>query len=181
LEEALVEAGAVRRYSMGWVFAYLGDLYIFQGNREQAQPMYEESVARLRELNNRNFLALPLRRLAELALDNTNYEKATALYKESLKLNAEGGDQRAILACLAGFAAIATARGNAIAAVRLFAAVDFLLRTFSASLLPIDEKAYERNIAILRSQIDETTFDVMWAEGSEMTMDEAIAFALEAA
>ena len=181
LEEALVEAGTAPRYSMGWVFAYLGDLHSLQGNREQAQQMYEESVTRLRELNNRNFIALPLRRLAELALDNADYEKATALYKESLKLNSEGGDQRAILACLAGFSAIATRRGNTIAAVRLFGAVDFLLRTFSASLLPIDQKAYERNIAILRSQLDETTFDVMWAEGSEMTMDEAIAFALEVA
>ncbi|HLO17717.1 MAG TPA: tetratricopeptide repeat protein [Anaerolineales bacterium] len=179
LQEALAEAEMVPRYSMGWASAYLGDLYIFQGNREQAQQMYEDSVARLRELNNKNFLALPLRRLAELALDNAEYEKAAALYKESLKLNTEGGDQRAILACLAGFAAIATGRGNAIAAVRLFGAVDFLLHTFSASLLPIDKKAYERNIAILRSQLDETTFEIMWAEGSEMTLEQAIEFALK--
>ena len=178
LEEALVEAGTAPRYSMGWVFAYLGDLCMFQGNPAKAQQMYEESVARLRSLNNRNFLALPLRRLAELALENADYEKATALHKESLKLNMEGGDQRAILACLAGLAAIAARRGNAIVAVRLFGSVDFLLHTFSASLLPIDEKAYERNIATLRSQMDEITFDVMWAEGSEMTMEEAIVLAL---
>lgn len=178
LEQALATARTTPRYSMGWVFAYLGDLNIFQDNREQARQMYEESVARLREINNRNFLALPLRRLAELALDNGDYEKATALYKESLKLNSAGGDQRAILACLAGFAAIATGRGNAVGAVRLFGAVDFLLHTFSSNLLPIDQKAYERNIAILRSQLDDTTFDVMWAEGTEMTLEEAMEFAL---
>ena len=178
LEKAITEAGTVPRHSTGWALAYLGDLYILQDIREQARQMYEESVAHLRLLNNRNFLAYPLRRLAELTIDSGNYKQATALCKESLELNLAGGDQRAVIACLAGFAAIATARKKAIAAARLFGAVEFFLHTFSASLLPIDEKAYERNIAILRSQLDETTFDVMWAEGNEMTMEEAIEFAL---
>ena len=178
LEEARAAAGTRHIPSMCWVFAYLGDLCIFHDNHEEARQMYEESVARLRELNNKNFLAYSLRRLAELAIDRGDYEKATALCQESLKLNIDGGDQRAIIACMAGFAAIAAARGHGLRATTLFAAVEFLLRTFSASLLPTDQQAYDRNVTMLRSQLDETTFDIAWGEGSEMAMEQAIDFAL---
>jgi tetratricopeptide (TPR) repeat protein len=182
LVESLAEArklGAPGTAAMGFSSAFLGDVFIFKGEREQARQAYEEAVICLRELNNKNFLAYPLRRLAEFALERGEYEKATALCEESLSLNINGRDQRAIVACLAGFAAICAARGQVASAVRLCAAVEVLLRTFSASLLPADRQAYDRNTAMLRSQLDETTFDIAWGEGSEMALEQAIEFALK--
>jgi hypothetical protein len=123
-------------------------------------------------------LAYPLRRLAELALDRADYDKAAALCKESLWLNLDAGDKRAVAACLAGFAAIATARAQAVPAVRLYAAVEFLMEMISPTLLPADQHAYDRNVAALRGQLDEATFNATWAEGRRMTMGQAIVLAL---
>ena len=181
LEEAIAEArrlGAVGEEVMGYSLSFLGDFFIFQGDREQARQSYEESVARLRELDIRNFLPYPLRRLAELELDRAEYEKATALCKESLSRNIEGRDQRAIIASLAGFAAIAAARGHVLSATRLYGAVEVLLETISATLLPLDQQACNRNVAMIRSQLDEATFHAMWTEGRTMTLETAIDFAL---
>ena len=178
LEEAIAAADPVAGFSLGWSLAYLGDICLFQDDREQAGRMYEQSVARLRELENRAFLAYPLRRLADLALDHMDHESAVSLCRESLKLNMEGGDERAILASLVGFAAIASARGQVESAVRLLAAVRSLLGATSASLLTADQQAYDRNLALLRPQLDGTSFDIAWAEGSELTMEQAIELAL---
>ena len=178
LEQAIAEAEPSARSTLGWSFAYMADTCMLQDEREQARQLYARSVARLRELRNRNYLAYPLRRLAELALDQRDYRQAFMLCEESLRLNVEGGDQRAIIACLAGFAAIAAECDRAVPAVRLFGAAQSLLHMASASLLTLDRRAYDRSLGMLRPRLDETTFEIAWAEGSELTIEQAIELAL---
>ncbi len=188
LEEAVNEArkfgapsSAMIGFSMGSSLSFLGDVFMAQGDSERAQQAYEEGVLQLRAIHNKGLLAYPLRRLGVLALDRKQYDAAAAFYRESLLLNLEETDLRAVMACVAGFAAIATARGQSLVAARLYGAVEARLAKISASLLPTDQRVHDHNVAMLHTKLNQTSFKTAWAKGRAMTMQEAIDFALHSA
>jgi hypothetical protein len=43
----------------------------------------------------------------------------------------------------------------------------------------MDKVEYERNLTLLRTQLDEKVFNKFWAKGHAISFEEAIAFALE--
>jgi len=45
--------------------------------------------------------------------------------------------------------------------------------------LPIERAAYEESVASVRAQLDQQTFAAAWAEGRAMTLEQAIALALD--
>jgi len=126
-----------------------------------------------------NFLAYSIRRLGQLAWRAGDYEKAIALCKESLHLNQEVGDPRGIMACVAWFAAIAMSQGKFERATKLLSAVETQLTSIGIRLLFVDKMEYERNLALLRTTLDEKILNKFWAKGKTMSLDDAIVFALE--
>ncbi len=51
--------------------------------------------------------------------------------------------------------------------------------SIGAPLPPVDRRRYDVAIADIRAQLDEPTFAAAWAEGQAMTLEQAIAYALE--
>jgi tetratricopeptide (TPR) repeat protein len=164
---------------LSWTLTFLGDVALNQNESREARSFFEECVAILREIGDKNFLAYSLRRLGLLAWREKDYRKAIALCKESLSLNREVGDPRGVLACLAGFADIAVVQGKFARAAQIMAAVETQLAAMSMRLLPVDKMEYERNLAQLRAQFDETTLSKSWAKAKEMSLEQVIAFALD--
>jgi DNA-binding CsgD family transcriptional regulator len=83
------------------------------------------------------------------------------------------------LAGLAGpVAELGGAAGEAPAA-RLLGAAAALLEATSGFLEPVDRADFDVNVATTRVRLGEQAFAAAWAEGHAMTMDEAIAYALE--
>ena len=161
--------------------AFLGDVELSCNQLEKARSLYNKSVAGLREpdVGDNNFLGYPLRRLGQLAWREGNYVHAISFCKESLRLNYEVSDPRGVMCCVAGFAAIAVAQGKFERAAELMAAVETQLVTIGIGLWYMDKMEYERNLTLLVTQLDEKVFDKFWAKGKAMTMEQAIAFALE--
>jgi len=164
---------------LSWTLTFLGDVALNQNESKEARSFYEDSVAILREIGDKNFLAYSLRRLGLLAWREKDYRKAIALCQESLSLNRELGDPRGVLACLAGFADIAVVQGKFERGATLMAAVETQLASMSMRLLPVDNMEYERNLAHLRTNLDEKILTKFWAKGQEMFLEQAIEFALE--
>jgi predicted ATPase/DNA-binding SARP family transcriptional activator len=173
------EMGFAGKMGGSWTLMFLGDVALNQDAAERARSLYQESFAILSEHGNMNFLAYAVRRLGLLAWREGDYEKALSLCKESLILNQEVNDRRGVLACLAGFAAIAVAQGKFARASQIMAAVESQLVSMGIRLLPVDKMEYERNLAGLRANIDEKVIATFWAKGKELTMEQAISFALE--
>jgi hypothetical protein len=44
---------------------------------------------------------------------------------------------------------------------------------------PGDREELERNLAVLRTMLDEAQFAPIWTQGCSMTLDEAVAFAMD--
>jgi predicted ATPase/DNA-binding SARP family transcriptional activator len=143
---------------LSWTLTFLGDVALNQNESKEARSFYEESVAILREIGDKNFLAYSLRRLGLLAWREKDFRKAIALCQESLSLNRELGDPRGVLACLAGFADIAVVQGKFARAAQIMAAVESQLAAMGMRLLPVDKMEYERNLAHLRTKLDEKDF-----------------------
>jgi predicted ATPase/DNA-binding SARP family transcriptional activator len=161
------------------ILTFLGDVALNLGEEDHARSFYEETAAILREHGDKNFLAYSVRRLGQLACRQGDYEKAIALSKESLSLNQKVGDRRGVMACIASFAAIAVARGRFEHAARLMASVEHQLASIGTRLLQLDKFEYERNLAILRERLDEKSLAACLARGRAITIEQAIASALD--
>jgi hypothetical protein len=62
-------------------------------------------------------------------------------------------------------------------AVRLYAAA--LAASGLAPYLPLERTDFDHTLSGTLIQLDETTFQKAWAEGSAMTVEQAVAYALE--
>ncbi len=182
LEESLAiwrEMGPEGRNGSGWTLIFLGDGALNQARPELARSYYKGAQEFLREIRDVNFLAYLIRRLGQLAWVEGDHERALALCVESLNMNQEVGDLRGMVACLAGFAAIAVLQGRFERAARLMSAVETQLSSFGVRLLYLDKIEYDRNLLLLQDQLDRKTLARLWAKGQGMSLDDAIALALE--
>jgi predicted ATPase/DNA-binding XRE family transcriptional regulator len=169
------------RFMAGEVLNALGEVARFEGDYERAGTFYEQALEILRELGSRFPPATPLVNLAWVSLHGGDYRKARALFEESLKLNREYGDTIGMVECLGGFAAILGMTGKPEQAARLFGAVESLPESsgMAGGLEPPDQKEFDHYVAVVHGQLDEAAFEKAWAEGRAMTMEQAIAYALE--
>jgi tetratricopeptide (TPR) repeat protein len=171
--------GPEGKRGVSWTLTFLGDVALNQNESKEARSIFEECVAVQREIGDKNFLAYSVRRLGLLAWREKDFERATVLCQESLSLNLELGDPRGVLACLAGFADIAVVQGKFARAAQIMAAVETQLATMVMRLLPVDKMEYERNLALLRTQLDEKILNKFWDKGKAMSLQQAISFALK--
>lgn len=173
------ELGLEGKTGSTWTLIFLGDAALNHSNPDWARSLYEETVAFLRELGDLNFLAYSIRRLAQLLWHEGRYDDAIVQLQESLKLNQDVADPRGVVACLAGFAAVAVGRGQFPRAAQVMGAVETQLADLGIPLLYMDKLEYERNLAIVQAKLDEQAFKNFWIKGTHMSLEQAMDFALE--
>jgi predicted ATPase len=182
LEQSLAiwrDMGPAGKNGSGWTLIYLGDGALIQARSEVARSYYEEAKTFLLEIRDVNFLAYLIRRLGQLALRDGDIGNAIALCAESLQMNQEVSDTRGLVACLAGFAAIAVAQGRFERAAQLMGSVETQLGSTGIQLLYVDKIEFEHNLARLRRELDEATLALFWVKGRGMSLDQTLALALE--
>jgi predicted ATPase/DNA-binding SARP family transcriptional activator len=157
----------------------LGNVAFGQGDYCEARTHYEESLAILRELGNRPGVAELLCNLAGVAWHEGDEGAARSLYAESLAMWRELGDKRGIVGCLQGFGAAASVQRQPVRAARLFGAAAALRDALHVPLPPVDLTDYVRHLAAVRAVLGEGAFRDTWEEGQRMTLEQAIADALQ--
>ena len=182
LEESLAfwrDMGEDGKMGRAWTLIFLGDGAINQGKSELARSYYEEARVFLVEIGDVNFLSYLIRRLGQLAWRSGEIKKAIELCKQSINFNQEVGDLRGVMACLAGFVAIAVAQGKLSRAAQLMSVVEAQLASTGLQLLYVDKIEYDRNLPLLEGKLDEKTLARFFEKGKRMTLEEAIAFAFD--
>jgi hypothetical protein len=116
--------------------------------------------------------------MAHVARQMGNYKEALSLYRETLPDWQKIGHRGAVAHQLECMAYIAKAREQGERAVKLISAAQALRAASSSLRTPQEQKEYEREVEGLRAGMDEKTFDVLWAEGQSMDMDQAIDLAM---
>lgn len=152
----------------------LAEVAVAQRDPEQAVQLHEESLALKEAQGDTWSIAWSLASLALLAVNQSNFARAAALYQESLKLRWQFGDKWGLAESLAGLAGVASETGQPEQAARLFAAVQALLDAISASLSPLAQAYFERQLAATRAHLSEATFKALWTEGQERPLEQVI-------
>ena len=106
-----------------------------------------------------------VRRLGQLAWRNGEIEKAIELCKENLNFNQKVGDLRGVIACLAGFVAIAIAQGKLKHAAQLISIVEAQLPSTGLQLLNVDKIEYDHNLLLLHNKLEEEALNKFRAKG----------------
>ena len=170
------------------VLAGLAEVMLRQGEYGGANVLMEESLALRHETSDTWGIAASFGNLAWVALRQGNLTKATALLAESLQLRRELGDIGGVAWCLEKMAEIALTTGETQSdplrdedfrrAARLFGAAEALRAPVNSVIDLVDRPEYERQVAIVRAQLDEAAFTTAWGEGQALTLEQAVTYAL---
>ena len=117
--------------------------------------------------------------MAHVARQLGSYQEALALYRQTLPDWHKMGHRGAVAHQLECFAFIAKGQEQGERAVKLMSAAAALRAASSSPRTPQEQIEYERELADLRTGLDDKTFNLHWEEGQSITMEQAIEYALE--
>jgi predicted ATPase/Tfp pilus assembly protein PilF len=166
------------KLGLAWCLINLGLVLYSLGDVGRAVKLTEEGVSLLRELGAGADTAIGLSNLGWMALLQNDVGGAADLYEESLVLAWDTGMKPIVLTTLEGYACVAGAQGETQRAAQLWGAAQAL----EAEGIPRDTDWLEEadaRISAVRSGMGEQAWGEAWRKGREMTLEEAVAYALE--
>ena len=108
-----------------------------------------------------------------------NFQKAKELFKICVRNCQKRQDLLGLVFSIEGLASLYLLQGQPQRSVRRFAWTDAEHAKTGDPRPPIEQAAVEKDLAKLQSQLDATTYASISAEGQALTMEQAIAAALE--
>lgn len=159
----------------------LGLVALYQGNYSEAKAFSEESLALFTELGDRHDVASTVNNLGLVTLHQGDYAQAKTFFEESLTLHWELGDKRGLAYCLEGVAGLAWVQGQPVRAARLCGAAAVLRESIGAPLPPAERARHDCTVATASAQVGEAVWGTASEEGRRMSLEQAIAYAFDAA
>jgi len=156
----------------------LAQLAIKRNDLVQAGQLSRDALEALQKIGDDNCAAGAMRDLGEIARRQGDYEQASELLSQSLLSFEKLGNDSPVILTLEQFAALAGSSGRFERAARLLAVVETLLGdTFRAyQTIQIE---HELLVTSTRKHLGNQKFEQLWAEGAEMSLEQAIVYAIE--
>jgi len=151
-----------------------------KGDLEKAVQLEEESLRRARESGNTGCAIWVLIYLGRAILLKGDVTRALAYTLESLGSSVELPNWRSTIVGLDLWAMVRWAQGRAALATTVLAAIEPLRRQgegINADLHP--HRRHARIMAQVRERLGDPALAAAWAEGEHMTLEQAVAYALE--
>jgi predicted ATPase/class 3 adenylate cyclase len=155
----------------------LGEIDRCEGHPARGVHLFEQALDAGRELADDMIIAWALHNLGHVALQSGYLSEAAVRFRNSLLLRWRSGPGGDVAAGLAGMAGLARREGHLTDAIRLFGAVDNLLKSTRHALPPADELVRASDVAATRSLLDERAFDKAFQEGEAAKFEELEAMA----
>jgi predicted ATPase/class 3 adenylate cyclase len=168
-------------FTQGTVVALinLGDLYRHQRDYDQAEGCFAKSLALSREYNLNIDRGFSIYCLGMLALQRSQYRLAKQFFVDYFHITRTLTEKISTCDLLMGAAAVAAGTDQPERAAKLYGAAQALLETTDYRIPPFDRAEFDRHTQIARLQLGEVKFEVLVTEGRAMTIEQAIAYALE--
>lgn len=159
---------------------FLGFAAEVEGNHEETRLRWKEALAIYRDLGDHRNIARCLPSLGIITLSQHDVEEAARYFEEGLGMVRDIRYKTMIFFHLMGLAAVATHRGQARRAAKLFGASEVLQETggFSFATLASGGYDYEGYLDLVRTGLDRETFETAWSEGRALSTEDAIGYAL---
>jgi tetratricopeptide (TPR) repeat protein len=178
------------RHGIAWSLGNLGYVALDRGDYQRARLLYQERQELVRAHGNKAGIASGWHMLSVIARAEGELPRAAYLEAQALVRLHEIGDRVTVAECLETLADLAGAQARDTAleaapgepyetrAARLCGAADALRAAIGA---PIDMEArrpYLHTNAAIRTRLSEPRLTSAWAEGQAMSLDEAVAYAV---
>ena len=156
----------------------IGELARIGGDDARAKRAYEECLAVCQQTGEVLRTCYNYVNLAYIAQHEGDHERALGFVWQALQLSRDTKEidiASFLVTCAGSIAALGQHRR----AARLLGASEVALERMGAYHQPTDKPEIDRIIAEVRAQLDDATFQTAWAEGREMTLEQAIENALK--
>jgi non-specific serine/threonine protein kinase len=157
----------------------IGELARLDGDYIRARRAYEECHAVSKETGNRRHEAISIANLLYVAYHEGNYNLAIDCALKGLDFSNSLQMDHMSAMFLAGISGPISAKGKPRRAALLLAASRAQLEAMGASTQPADKLELDQFKKAIREQLGETEFNKAWDEGQRMTMEQALAMAME--
>jgi predicted ATPase/class 3 adenylate cyclase/DNA-binding SARP family transcriptional activator len=166
------------RLGTGMLVVCQGLVACARGDFERALALGGEGLAICRDIGERRYTAIALFVQGHAMYGLCDYMAAQAHYLESLRVVVDIGWPGT--EPFEGIASVLAVVGDQVAAARLWGASEQLREGYGCLLEPVGIARYERQVADARTALgDDAKFDRAWQEGRAMTLEQAVAYALE--
>lgn len=165
------------KFGMAKTFNQLGDLARCEGDYGRADAFYKDSLTLFKELGSSQVTAA-LHNIAHVRLGQGDGAGAASLFHQALGEFRELGDQKGMADCLMGLAGVTIQMSHLEKGARLLGACEKIKQENGTTYWPANRIAYKRCLALLHEQLKDATFSAAWVEGSKMTLEQAIEYAL---
>ena len=167
------------RSGEAWSINQQGDIAREQGDVASARGLYQRALSTFREAGDPWGSARSLTDLAYIDCEQGNHIAAHTACREALEIFAGLGHRRGIALALEGSACLALAQGYAERALKLAAAAVHLRQSIGAPLHQAEQSKLDQTLLPAWKSFAEAEGKRAWAEGTEMSLEEAIQYSLE--
>jgi tetratricopeptide (TPR) repeat protein len=161
-----------------WSINQQGDIARAQGDMTAARGLYERALSVFREAGDPWGSARSLTDLASIYCAQGDHLGADSACREALELFAGLGHRRGIARTLEAAAGLALARGHAERALKLAAAAAHIRQSISAHLHQAEQCKLDQTLLPAWKSLTEAEGKRAWAEGSAMSLENAIQYSL---
>jgi len=167
------------RSGAAWSINQQGDIARATGDLGAARAFYQRALSNFREVGDAWGSARSLTDLGYMDCEQGDHLAAHASYREALELFAGLGHRRGIARVMEGYACLALARGHAARALKLAAAAARLRRLIGAPLPQAEQDKLDGTLLPAWQALGAHDGKELWSEGSALSLETAIEFALE--
>jgi len=165
---------------IGMTLHSLGHAAQLRGAYDRAAQLHQESLECFQAFGDRVFgLTWAYHSLGETALGMGLLDEAARYLAQGLALSQTLNEQRDMAWCLAGLGSVAALDEEPERAARLWGAAERLRQAIGCRPPPAARATYERAMAAARAQLGEDAFAAAWKAGAALTLEQAIAEAMD--
>jgi predicted ATPase/class 3 adenylate cyclase len=157
-----------------------GRMAAFLRGAEEARAAFAEAAEIYRQLGDRRFELVARSDLGHALRRSGELDEAEEVYREAVREWQQMGNRGAIANMLESFAFIALARHDALRAAQLLGSAETIRQATDAPMLPLEEMEYVDAVAALKADLEATSLRDAWRQGGEMSLSEAVEFAIGA-
>jgi tetratricopeptide (TPR) repeat protein len=150
-----------------------------RGDHGDARKRFSSMAPLFQDLGDRHRLNMIRSELAHIDRYEGQLDRAEAAYRETILQWKRLGHRAAVAHQLESFAFVAQAREDRFKAARLYGAAEALRERIGIAMTPIEQSEYDVEIARLKAGMEGEAFAEAWKDGRGMTLEQAVAFALE--
>ena len=178
LESLTLDRAIDDRWGIALTLGNLWELARVRGDHAAAVALGEEAVTMIRDTGDLRIICdmLHTQGLAECALGRLN--AAESHFTESLRISWDLGDRAKMANGLDGFADLAMAKESPGRAAQLWGAAERLREEIGVPIPPFNRVNYENALSATRAALGDDSFERAWREGREMTLENAVKYAL---